>query len=212
MDVHLKHETYLSMLGLATLSIGSYAFSRSSHRAFSRGVNWSDLALLGLATHKITRTAARDRVTAPIRAPFTKPFEELDGDANPTSAQAAKEQATDEQSTGAEADANGSASSMNAPAEPHKPKAQSESSAAALPERSTTHADPETAEHPLVRTFQHSLGELLTCPYCLAPWVALALHVGYVKKRSAARAVSSVFAVVTVSDVLNRWYGRLEKR
>lgn len=207
MDVHLKHETYLSMLGLATLSIGTYALSRSSERAFARGVNWSDLALLGLATHKITRTAARDRVTAPIRAPFTKPFEELDGDANPTDAEA-----SDGQSAGEDAGAEGAASLMTASAESPQVRTRNDSSVGASPGQLTTHDDPETAEHPLARTFQHSLGELLTCPYCLAPWVALALHVGYVKQRPAARAVSSVFAAVTVSDVLNRWYGRLEKR
>ena len=31
-----------------------------------------DLVLLGLATHKLSRLIAKDRVTAPFRAPFTK--------------------------------------------------------------------------------------------------------------------------------------------
>src|SRR5690606_20188165 len=84
MDVHLKHESYLGLLGVATLAFGSYAVSRSSRKAFAPGVNWSDLLLMGIATHKLTRPAARDRVTAPIRAPFTKPSAELDKETNPT--------------------------------------------------------------------------------------------------------------------------------
>ena len=188
MDTHLKHETYLGMLGLATLSIGVYAFSRSSRRAFAQPVNWSDVALMGLAAHKITRTATRDRVTAPLRAPFTEPFEEL-------------------------------ASKANLAEEPqHEPQADTGS-----PEQGRAGGDAPDGEHGiekqpdgneahlLARTFQHSIGELLTCQYCLAPWVALSLHVAYVKQRASARALSSVFAVVAISDALNRVYARLER-
>lgn len=184
MDTHLKHETYLGMLGLATLSISVYAFSRSSRRAFAQPVNWSDVALMGLAAHKITRTASHDRVTAPLRAPFTEPFEEL-------------------------------ASKANLAEEPQHDTGGGEQRRARAPASDGEHDIDKRSDgdepHLLARTFQHSIGELLTCQYCLAPWVALSLHVVYVKRRASARALSSVFAVVAVSDLFNRLYARLER-
>lgn len=33
---------------------------------------WSDIVLLGVATHKLSRLVTKDFVTAPLRAPFTK--------------------------------------------------------------------------------------------------------------------------------------------
>ena len=33
---------------------------------------WSDVALLGIATHKLSRIITKDFVTAPLRAPFTR--------------------------------------------------------------------------------------------------------------------------------------------
>lgn len=33
---------------------------------------WSEIALLGLATHKLSRIVTKDFVTAPLRAPFTR--------------------------------------------------------------------------------------------------------------------------------------------
>lgn len=33
---------------------------------------WSDIALLGVATHKLSRIVSKDFVTAPLRAPFTE--------------------------------------------------------------------------------------------------------------------------------------------
>ncbi len=185
MDVHLKHESYLGLLGVATLAFGSYAVSRSSRKAFAPGINWSDLLLMGIATHKITRTAARDRVTAPIRAPFTKPFAELDKETNPTP--------------------------MNVAGGPGE---EGEQMVPDLPKEALEAASEEQVKqspHPLAKTFQHSLGELITCQYCMAPWVALGLHVSYVHRPASARALSSVFAAVALSDVFNRWYGRLEK-
>jgi hypothetical protein len=40
-------------------------------RRLPRGLSLSDLLLVGTATHKLSRTITRDRVTAPVRAPFT---------------------------------------------------------------------------------------------------------------------------------------------
>lgn len=38
-------------------------------------VNYGDLILLGVATHKLSRIITKDRVTSPLRAPFTEYIE-----------------------------------------------------------------------------------------------------------------------------------------
>src|SRR6185437_6966229 len=44
----------------------------AKERRLPADVRFRDLLLLGIATHKLTRIATRDWVTAPLRAPFTK--------------------------------------------------------------------------------------------------------------------------------------------
>src|SRR5438552_4270755 len=56
---------------------GGYAAAVGAFLAFKRGelpenVAFGDLALLGIATHKTSRALTKDRVTAPLRAPFTE--------------------------------------------------------------------------------------------------------------------------------------------
>jgi len=41
-------------------------------RKLPEGISLGDLALIGVATHKTSRALAKDRVTAPLRAPFTE--------------------------------------------------------------------------------------------------------------------------------------------
>lgn len=41
-------------------------------RKLPERIEFSDLLLMGVATHKISRLASKDRVTAPLRAPFTQ--------------------------------------------------------------------------------------------------------------------------------------------
>jgi hypothetical protein len=56
---------------------------------------------------------------------------------------------------------------------------------------------------------RHTIGELLTCPFCLAPWVAggyvAALHLA----PGPARAWAAVFSLVAGSDWLQQGYGHL---
>lgn len=49
-----------------------------SDKGFPRRIGAGDLLLAGVATHKVTRVIAKDRVTAPLRAPFTE-FQEEGG-------------------------------------------------------------------------------------------------------------------------------------
>lgn len=106
-----------------------------------------DITLLGLATHKLSRILARDRIAAPLRAPFTR----LEG------------------STGA--------GDMQEVARGHG--------------------------------LRRALGSLATCQYCTGVWVAASLAALTVARPRMGRTVASVLAVVTVSDWVNRAYGKL---
>lgn len=62
----------------------------------------------------------------------------------------------------------------------------------------------EVKEHSRGRGLQRAVGDLLTCPYCLTPWVATALAAGFLFRPRAARIVSGIFTAATVSDALHR--------
>jgi hypothetical protein len=48
------------------------AISAQHRRRLPDKLGWSDLALLAVATHKASRQLAKDPVTSPLRAPFTR--------------------------------------------------------------------------------------------------------------------------------------------
>jgi hypothetical protein len=108
-----------------------------------------DLALGALATQKFTRLLAKDSVTTPLRAPFTRFAGE------------------------------GAPAEVNERPKKHNPA-------------------------------QHTLGELLVCPFCLAPWVAGAYVTGLAFAPRVARAWAAVFSMVSVSDDLQYVYARLQ--
>jgi len=56
---------------------------------------------------------------------------------------------------------------------------------------------------------RHSLGELLLCPFCLAPWIAAAYVTGLAWRPRTARAWAALFTVVGGSDFLQHAYARL---
>jgi hypothetical protein len=51
-------------------------------------------------------------------------------------------------------------------------------------------------------------GEVLTCPFCLAPWVASAYVAGLALSPRLARAWAAAFALVGASDWLQHAYSR----
>jgi hypothetical protein len=104
---------------------------------------------LGIATHKASRTIAKDAVTSPLRAPFTT-FE-----------------------------------GSSAPGELH--------------------------EEVRGDGIQHSAGELLSCPMCLAQWVATGLSLGLVFAPTATRLAMSTLTAVAASDFLQHLYVRLQQ-
>jgi Flp pilus assembly protein TadB len=68
---------YAALTGLFSLLAASFAgWMRRSGRQLPERVEIYDLALLSLATHKVSRLIAKDRVTSAVRAPFTRYQEE----------------------------------------------------------------------------------------------------------------------------------------
>lgn len=59
---------------------------------------------------------------------------------------------------------------------------------------------------------RHAVGELLTCPFCLAVWVASYLTYGLVFVPRATRLIASIFCMVTFSDVSQDLYDMLKHR
>jgi Protein of unknown function (DUF1360) len=56
---------------------------------------------------------------------------------------------------------------------------------------------------------RHTVGELLTCPFCLGVWVSTAYVGGLMLAPRTTRTVAAVFAVTGVSDFLQHAYARL---
>ena len=59
---------------------------------------------------------------------------------------------------------------------------------------------------------QRAIGDLVTCPWCSAPWVAATLGFGFVFAPRVTRFVSGIFAAVTVSDFLQHAYEAAKER
>jgi hypothetical protein len=71
---------YATLLGIYNTAFATLLLTaKNSGRRLPERVSYADLVLLGLATHKISRIIAKDRVTSPLRAPFTE-YEEPAGE------------------------------------------------------------------------------------------------------------------------------------
>jgi hypothetical protein len=67
-------------------------------------------------------------------------------------------------------------------------------------------------ERPRGEGLRRSLGELLTCHFCVGQWVASFFTYGLVFAPAVTRLVASIFAVVALSDHLHQTYKALMKR
>src|ERR1700754_876699 len=65
--------SYLGTMGVYSASVAALAGigALTGRRLPERGAPY-DIAVLGIATHKLSRLIAKDTVTAPLRAPFTR--------------------------------------------------------------------------------------------------------------------------------------------
>ncbi|MBB2948057.1 hypothetical protein FB565_007828 [Actinoplanes lutulentus] len=112
----------------------------------------ADVALISIATHKLSRLIAKDSVTSPLRAPFTRYAE-------PAGAAELNEEVRDEGSS-----------------------------------------------------VRHGIGELVTCPFCLAVWVATGLTGGLVLAPRFTRLVATVLTATAVSDFLQMAYSMAKEK
>ncbi|MGH3144236.1 MAG: DUF1360 domain-containing protein [Rubrobacter sp.] len=124
--------------------------ARTTGRPIPERIGVGDIALLGVATHKLSLVGSEDAVTSPLRAPFTEVQEK------------------------------------------QSPK--------------------KVEEEPRGGGLQRSVGELLTCKFCLSVWLASFFTYGLVLVPRVTRLVAAVFAVVTVSDHLHQAYKALMNR
>lgn len=58
---------------------------------------------------------------------------------------------------------------------------------------------------------RHTIGELVTCPFCLAQWVGTGYVAGLALAPRQARTWAAVFAVTGISDGLQQVYARLRE-
>jgi hypothetical protein len=70
---------------------------------------------------------------------------------------------------------------------------------------SSEHIEKARGEHGL----RHTVGELLTCPFCLGVWVGTAYVAGLSLAPRTTRAWAATFAVTGISDFLQHAYARL---
>src|SRR5215212_2190436 len=122
---------------------------RASGRELPERIPLGDAALLTIATFRLARRIAKDPVTAPLRAPFTR-FEGPSG---------------------------------------HAEVAEG------------------VREHGGVK---HAVGELLTCPFCLAQWVGTGFVFGYVTAPRATRLAALTMTMIAGSDVLQFVYDAVQ--
>src|SRR5215204_2628108 len=134
---------YLGLVSAAAAAV------RASGRGLPERIPVGDAVLLTVATFRLARRIAKDPVTAPIRAPFTR-FEGASGHAEVTE---------------------------------------------------------EVREHGGVK---HAVGELLTCPFCMAQWVGTGFVLGYVTAPRATRLAALTMTMVAGSDVLQFVYDSIQ--
>ncbi|HET7271356.1 MAG TPA: DUF1360 domain-containing protein [Rubrobacter sp.] len=143
--------SYGVLAGIFTLVFAVFLLvARVTGRPIPERVDARDIALLGMATHKVSLVGSQDAITSPLRAPFTELREK------------------------------------------ESPK--------------------KIDEKPRGEGLRKSVGELLTCKFCLSVWIASFFTYGLVLVPRITRLVAGVFAVVTVSDHLHQVYKTLMDR
>ncbi|CAN5164469.1 DUF1360 domain-containing protein [soil metagenome] len=143
--------SYAVLAGVFNLILAAFLLlTRSTGRSLPERMEAKDIALLGVATHKLSNTLANDAVAMPMRAPFTEIQEK------------------------------------------QSPKM--------------------VDEEPRGRGLRRSVGELVTCKFCLGMWMASFFTYGLVLAPRVTRLIASILAVVTLSDHLHQTYKALTNR
>lgn len=143
---HVPLTGYATMMVTFAIAVG--VATRLTRRRPNK-LHLLDLALVGVATHKLSRILAKDFVTAPLRAPFTS-REGLEGAG-------------------------------------------------------------EVHDEPRKGPWRGTIGNLVSCPYCLGPWLAVGFGTFTVLRPAEARFVAFTLSAVTVADFLHQRYARLNE-
>ena len=144
---HRPLDGYLVGMGAYATVTGALAgLVKVTGRPVPERVAVQDVVLVSIATHKLSRLLAKDAITSPIRAPFTR----YD---HPIGSGEVMEQVRDEGSN-----------------------------------------------------TRHAIGELLSCPFCLAVWVATGMTAGLVLAPRLTRLVATALTAVAASDFLQMGY------
>jgi hypothetical protein len=69
----------------------------------------------------------------------------------------------------------------------------------------------EVEETPRGTGFKKTIGELLTCPFCIGTWISLALLIGFSWDSRITRFIAGIFAIGSVSDFAQQGYCRLKE-
>ena len=138
------------MAVFGALISGAAGLAFATGRKLPPGVGPWDLLLIAAGTHKLSRTLAKDAVTSPLRAPFTR-YTETGG-----------------------------------PAEVME---------------EVRHRD----------GLRHSIGELITCPFCLDVWIAAGFTIGLVFAPRLTRLVAAALTAVTGADFLHLFYAKAQQ-
>jgi hypothetical protein len=143
--------SYATLAGIFNLIFAGFLLAaKRMERPLPERIEARDIALLGVAAHKLSFVISNDAVTSPIRAPFT--------------------------------------------------------------ERQEKESPKSVEEKPRGTGLRKSIGELLSCQFCLGMWLSSFFTYGLVLAPRVTRLIATVFAVVTVSDHLHQTYKALTKR
>ena len=142
---------YAAMMAAFATSFGvALAAAQRRRGKLPERIDASDVMMAGVATQKLSRLIAKQRVTSVVRAPFTR-----------------------EEGPGGPA---------------------------------------EVTETPRGGRIRRSIGELLTCPFCLSQWVAGGFTAGLLLAPRPTRVIIGMFDMVALSDFLQVAYKAAEDR
>jgi len=143
---------YLRTMGAyGAVGLTLAGIAKATGRQIPERFSATDVALISAATHKLSRLLAKDAVTSPLRAPFTRYT-------GPAGAAEVAEEVRDDQGE-----------------------------------------------------MKHAVGELVSCPFCLAVWIATGLSAGLVLAPRFTRLLATTFTAVGASDFLQLAYTAAKK-
>jgi hypothetical protein len=141
---------YVVVMAVFAATVSALAGIAAAIRRPLPGLSVTDLVLLTVATHKLSRTITKDAVTSPLRAPFAQ----FAGTAGPS----------------------------------------------------------EVMEEPRKESsLRHSIGELLTCPFCLDLWIATGFTIGLVFAPRMTRLAIGTFTALAGADFLQLAYSAAQQ-